>query len=132
MQQIVAADSEHFSLQIPKRGKSYLQINEQDSVGVYACRRSVAPHHRTHQWSMYTSPCHTNPFFLLALLNETNTAVDKLVLVRGFAFRYRIVNIFPKGALLKEAITVDCVSDLYSAVERLRKRYGTTLVLAPG
>jgi DNA invertase Pin-like site-specific DNA recombinase len=126
MEQIVEADPVHFALCIPKCGKAYLEMNGRGSVGVFACRRSVAPHHRTHQWSMYMSPFHTNPYFLLALLNQSNTVVDKLILVRGFAFRYRMVNVFPKGALLKEAIVLNGVGDLYSAVDRLQKPLGTT------
>jgi hypothetical protein len=72
------------------------------------------------------APSHRNAFFLLALLNDSNTAINRLVLLKRFTFRYGSVQVFPNGALLKQAISVSGVSDLYSAVKRLKRQWKAT------
>jgi hypothetical protein len=127
MQQLVDADPTHVSLYTPQgRGrKSHLRVRGAASVGVYVCRWFSSKHGRPPRWNISMTPRDRYPTMLLALLDETNTRIDSLLLVKGFRFTYRTLHIGRNNRLLKDGVLVGGMSELYSANKKLQQvRWG--------
>ena len=119
MLKIVSSNPDKLRISRPQHGngrlRKHIDVVEGETVGVYLCRW-FKPEVGRAQWALTISPQDRCSHFLLALLNEDNTATRKLVVVKKFKPKYRTFHFGANARFIEEGVTVGEYEDLYSAL----------------